>query len=251
MTFNVLRARAASAPWRRRRDRIRALLQRERPTLLGAQEVLPHQAALLRSALGGDYRLLGHGRDAGGAGEGCPLLYDATRLALIEGEQGALSRTPDVPGSLSWGSLFPRVFVRAAFLDRVTGERFTVVNTHLDVLSPLARRRAADAIVARVGDGAVVVTGDFNARPASPPRRILEGAGLDDSWVIARAHVSPEWSTHVLGGRPRAGGNRIDAIHTRGFDVARAGIEGRPTLGGWPSDHLPVQAVVRQRAVAA
>ena len=247
MTFNVLRARAGSADWRGRRDRVRRLLERERPTLLGAQEVLPHQAGLPREALGDAYRLLGHGRGARGAGEGCPLLYDAERLDLVEWEQGALSSRPDVAGSRSWGSLYPRVFVRAVFRDRATGGRFTAVNTHLDVLSPLARRRAAEAIIARIGDGAAIVTADFNAGPRAAPRRVLESAGLDDSWSIAEAHLSPEWSTHILGRRPRRGSARIDAIHVRGFDVARVGIEARPVQGGWPSDHLPVQAVVRQR----
>ncbi|WP_238439508.1 endonuclease/exonuclease/phosphatase family protein [Microbacterium sp. JZ31] len=251
MTFNVLRARAASASWRRRGERIRTLLRRERPTLLGAQEALPHQAGLLRAALGDDYRSLGHGRDADGAGEGCPLLYDAARLELVEWEQRALSRRPDAPGSRSWGSLYPRIVVRAVFHDRATGGRFAAFNTHLDVLSPLARRRAAESIVTAAGDGAVIVTGDFNAGPATPARRTLVRGGLEDSWTVARTRLTLEWSTYVPRGRPRPGGPRIDAIHVRGFEVASVGIDARRVQGGSPSDHLPVQAVVRQRAAAA
>ncbi|WP_309069627.1 endonuclease/exonuclease/phosphatase family protein [Microbacterium sp.] len=251
MTFNVLRTRAGSASWLRRRDPIRTLLQRERPTLLGAQEALPHQADLLRAALGDGYRLLGHGRDADGSGEACPLVYDATRLDLVEWDQRALSRRPDVPGSRSWGSLYPRIVVRAVFTDRATGGRFTALNTHLDVLSPPARRRAAELIVASAGGGPAIVTGDFNAGATFPSRRILTRAGLEDGWALARTRLTPEWSTYIPGGRPRRGGPRIDAIHVRGFDVASVGIDARPVGGGLPSDHLPVQAVVRQRAVAA
>lgn len=245
MTFNVLRARATTAEWRRRRDRIRALLRRERPTLLGAQEAFAHQAELLRTALGPEYRLLGRGRDADGRGEGCPLLYDGKRLELLEEEQTALSRRPDAPGSRSWGSLYPRVLVRAVFVDRVTGLRFSVLNTHLDVFSPVARRMSAHLIAAHAGDGPAIVTGDFNCGPASAPRRILTASGLVDSWMTADARLTREWSTYARHRRPRSGGTRIDAVLVRGFDVLRVGIEARPTLGGWPSDHLPVQAVLR------
>lgn len=245
MTFNVLRGRATSSEWRHRRDRIRHLLRRERPTLLGAQEVLAHQADLLQSALGADYRLLGHGRDADGTGEGCPLVYDSARLDLVEWEQIALSRHPDRPGSRSWGSLYPRVLVRAVFHDRATGSAFTALNTHLDVFSPLARRRSAELIATLAGEAPAIVTGDFNAGPQSRPRRDLVASGLEDSWVVAGARLTREWSTYARHRRPRSGGTRIDAIHVRGFDVLRVGIEARPTQGGWPSDHLPVQAVVR------
>jgi endonuclease/exonuclease/phosphatase family metal-dependent hydrolase len=248
MTFNVLRARPGSTGWRRRRDRIHALLRRERPTLLGAQEVLPHQADLIRASLGDDYLSVGHGRDAGGAGEGCPLFYDARRLELVRWEQVALSAHPDAPGSRSWATLHPRVLTRAAFLDRSTGADLMALNTHLDAFSPLARRRSAELLVARAGDGPAVVTGDFNARPGSPPRRILSDAGLVDSWTLAQAQLTREWATYARARRPRSGGPRIDAIHVRGCDVLRVGIEARPTHGGWPSDHLPVVAVIRVRA---
>lgn len=247
MTFNVLRAPAASQSWRQRRDRMTALLRREHPTLLGAQEVLPHQAAVLRDALGERYRFVGHGRDRDGGGEGCPIFFDESRLEVVDWTQSALSDRPEVPGSRSWGSLFPRVLTRVEFRDRITRLRFTMVNTHLDVLSPLARRRGAALLVARAGDGPAVVTGDFNAAPDSPARRILAAAGLVDTWTVAAHRLTREWATYARDRRPRSGGTRIDGIHARGCDVPRVAIEARPVRGGWPSDHLPVQAVLRVR----
>lgn len=250
MSFNVLRARKASTGWMRRRDRLTALLRRERPTLLGAQEVLAHQASVLLDALGAAYVSVGHGRDADGGGEGCPIFYDARRLELRDWEQTALSGRPDAAGSRSWGTLFPRVLTRAEFTDRATGARFTAMNTHLDVLSPLARRRAAGMLTEAAGSDAVVLTGDFNAGPDSPPRRILAEAGLVDSWDAAEKRLTREWPTYAHRRRPRSGGRRIDAILTRGCDVVRVGIDARPVSGGRASDHLPVQAVVRMRAGA-
>lgn len=247
MTFNVLRARKASPGWKDRRDRVAALLRREGPTILGAQEVLPHQVGVLRDALGGTYRSVGRGRDADGGGEGCPIFFDASRLELLDWEQTSLSTRPETAGTRAWGSLFPRVLTRAELLDRATGVRFTALNTHLDVLSPLARRRAAEIIAARAGEGPAVVTGDFNAGPTSPARRILVASGLADAWAVAGEYLTREWATYARRRRPRSGGPRIDAIHVRGCDVLRVGIDARPVRGGWPSDHLPVQAVVRMR----
>jgi endonuclease/exonuclease/phosphatase family metal-dependent hydrolase len=247
MTFNVLRAGKASAGWKRRRDRVTALLRRERPTILGAQEVLPHQVEVLRDALGDAYRFVGHGRDADGGGEGCPIFYDARRLELLDAEQTALSTRPGTPGSRSWGTLFPRVLTRAELRDRVTGVGMVALNTHLDVLSPLARRRAAEIIAERAGTGPAVVTGDFNAGPDSTARRILVASGLADSWAVAGEYLTREWSTYARRRRPRSGGRRIDAIHVRGGDVLRVGIDARPVRGGWASDHFAVQAVIRVR----
>ena len=251
MTLNVLRARKGSAGWLRRRDRMHALLRREQPTILGAQEVLPHQADVVRDALGPAYRFVGRGRDADGGGEGCPVFWDDTRLELVDWDQRALSARPEIAGSRSWGSLFPRILTRVQFSDRSTGALFVVLNTHLDVLAPLARARSAALLTESAGDGAALITGDFNAGPDSTARRRLAAAGLSDTWELAATQLTREWGTYASGRRPRSGGTRIDAIHARGFDVVSAGIDARPVRGGRPSDHLPVQAVVRMRGAGA
>ncbi|WP_202980877.1 endonuclease/exonuclease/phosphatase family protein [Microbacterium lushaniae] len=251
MTFNVLRARKGSAGWLRRRDSMRALLRREQPTILGAQEVLPHQADVVRDALGASYRFVGRGRDADGGGEGCPVFWDDARLELVDWDQRALSARPDVAGSRSWGTLFPRILTRVQFTDRATGARLLMINTHLDVLSPLARARSAAILADNAGDGAALITGDFNAGPESAPRRRLDAAGFADTWALASTHLTREWGTYASRRRPRSGGTRIDAIHARGFDVVSAGIGARPVRGGRASDHLPVQVVVRMRGAVA
>src|SRR3546814_8305337 len=108
-------------------------------------------------------------------------------------------------------------------------------------------RRAAEMLSEAARTDAVVVTGDFNAGPDSPSRRILTEAGLIDSWDVAETRLTREWATYARGRRPRSGGRRIDAILTRGYDVIRVGIDARPISGGRASDHLPVQAVIRMR----
>lgn len=235
--------------WRRRRPRLEALLRGERPTLLGVQEAMPDQAAAVRDALGSRYRLLGHGRDANGRGEGCPLFFDGERLELLEWRQTALSNRPDVAGSRSWGSMLPRVLVTAAFRDRATDVRFIALNTHLDVFSARARVASARYIRELVEDQDLpaIVTGDFNARPGSAPLlELFGGDDLVDAWDVAVDRETPEWDTYTGYRRPHVRRGRIDWIAVSpDVRVTRAAIDSRPVDGAWPSDHLPVHAVLR------
>lgn len=253
MTFNVRRrmpvmlTRPADR-WRRRLPRLRALLQAERPTVLGVQEALPDQASAILDALGPGHRFVGHGRSADASGEGCPLFYDAARLDLIDWRQSALSDTPDEPGSTSWGNAIPRVFVQATLRDRTSGATFTAVNTHLDVFSARARERSARHIRDLVADQPhpAVVTGDFNAGPTSPAvRALLAGGALVDAWDAAEQRATPEWGTYAGYRRPRAARERIDGIAVSPeIQVRVAGVNDQTVDGGWASDHLPVQAVL-------
>ncbi|MEV8172155.1 endonuclease/exonuclease/phosphatase family protein [Microbacterium sp. NPDC077486] len=252
MTLNIRRDLGALAwppadRWSVRRPRLTALLRAERPDVLGVQEALPAQAAEVSAALGPSFHRVGHGRLAGPRGEGCPLFYDADRLELGGWRQVALSRTPDRPGSRSWLSVSPRVVVEASFRDRRTGAALTVLNTHLDAFSPWARLRQAQAVhdVAAAAESTVVLLGDFNAPAGTAPWSALEADDvLRDSWTAAVSRRTPAWSTFAGYRSPRRG-RRIDGILTSpALPVRRAGINARQYGGGWPSDHLAVQALI-------
>ncbi|MGN0102509.1 MAG: endonuclease/exonuclease/phosphatase family protein [Dietzia sp.] len=254
MSWNVRRpvpdvlTRAADR-WRHRAPRVRVLLASERPTVLCAQEVVAEQVAVILDGLGPGYSVVGRGRSADGGGEACPVFFDSRRLELVDWEQTALSATPERAGSVSWGNLFPRVLVQAHLRDRATGHEVLVVNTHLDPLSARSRLRSVRAVLDAVtGRGLpAVVTGDLNAGPASGTvRALLEDGMLADSWEAARTRRTDRWGTYAGYRPPRRGGDRIDWILTTGgLTVTDAAIHASPHLGGWPSDHLPVQAVVR------
>ena len=184
--------------------------------MLAAQEVLPRQARLIRAALGSEYHWVGRGRSREGRGEGCTVFYDAARLELRSWQPFALSSTPEVPGSRSWGSVFPRIAVSAVFRDRSTGAEFRVVNTHLDPFSSRARSRAAGVILARLASSAepVVVAGDLNAGPGSAAVEALQaGSTLVDAWQAATERLTPEFGTFANYRQPRAG-RRIDWLLT-------------------------------------
>ena len=254
MTFNVRRPmpspqwRAADR-WSRRRRLVATLLATELPTLLGVQEAVPDQASTILTALGPSYRYVGRGHGIAGRGEGCPIFFDADRLELLGWQQKALSDEPDTPGSTSWGNRVPRVVVSAEFRDRETSARFVALNTHLDHLSFSSRKRSAEEIRRRISEESqpAVVMGDFNAGTASAAYSALfEGGTLLDAWIAASAHATPEWGTFAGYRSPRTRGRRIDWIAVSPeIEVQRAAINARRFDHGWPSDHLPVQAVVR------
>lgn len=264
MSFNVRRrvpplATRRADRWPTRAPLVRALLKAERPTLLGVQEALPAQAEVVGAALGARYRSVGTGRDATGSGERCSIFFDADRLELASWRQLALSATPDVAGSTSWGNAVPRVVVEAVFEDRATGAGVVALNTHLDHLSRRSRWRSA-GMLARLAhdagrdrpDAALILTGDLNTRASGPVvRRLADEGGLRDAWTTAPTRLTPAWGTYSGYRRPRLDGRRIDVVLVGGAaDAVSCAINAVRVDGAAASDHEPVQAVVRPRAAA-
>jgi len=256
MTYNIRRrmshlVKRSPDLWSRRRRLMAELLRAERPALLGTQEAMPDQAHFLLEALGADYRRVGRGRGPRGGGEGCPVFFDATRLHLEEWSQSALSSTPAVRGSRSWGNLVPRVVVSAVFTDLATGIRFRALNTHFDHLSAKSRRASAQMVgdLAAASAIPVVVMGDANTGVDTPPFRALTAHGrLLDAWTVATERLSPEWKTYSGYRAPRLG-RRIDWMAVSpGVEVLSIGINAVRFDGAAASDHEPVQALLRMPA---
>jgi endonuclease/exonuclease/phosphatase family metal-dependent hydrolase len=254
MTYNIRRRiphvnRNSPDLWTPRRRIMRRLLLGERPTVLGVQEALPDQVMYLDEWLGAEYRWVGRGRSANGSGEHNAIFYDSSRLSLVEWHQKALSNTPDVPGSRSYGNHVPRIAVVAQFVDRVTGSRFVVVNTHFDHLSSAARLRSAQQLselVTTIGLPTILM-GDVNTSPGSRPYlQFTSGGQFRDAWVAARTRLTPGYVTYSNYRQPRVGRRRIDWILVSGaVTVLSVGINPFRLRGRAGSDHEPVQAVVR------
>ena len=254
MSWNIRRKMPAYTlravdKWQTRAPRLQALLRAERPSLLGVQEAMDEQSSFVADALGEQYSFVGRGRNADGGGEASPIFYDAGRLKLLSWEQRALSTDPHRPGSRSWGNMIPRILVAATFQDRVTLGQFLVINTHFDHVSRNSRLLSARAIKHLIAEKSLptVVTGDFNAGATSAPVSELLTAGkLKDSWAAAQTRETSEWGTFPNYQAPRLGRKRIDWVMvTPNVEVLRAAINPQRYLGGWASDHLPVQTVLK------
>ena len=253
MSFNIRRRMPHLNPrsldrWVHRQPLLKRLLETEQPALLGAQEALFDQANFVRHALGAHYRSIGYGREANTGGEGCPIFYDARRLRVLEWQQTALSETPEVPGSTSWGNRTPRLVVDATFRDIATGVEFQAVNTHLDNRSRTSRLRSTDVLrrIVQASPLPTIMTGDFNTDAETDPFDQLTGRGLLlDTWDTAEVRLTEVWGTFPNYRPPQHEHKRIDWIlATPGVTALKAAINVTRYEGGWPSDHAAVQAVL-------
>lgn len=248
MSFNVRLPLASDGEnrWEARRERLIGTLRDAEPDVIGTQELYPEQAEAIVAALP-EYRWFGRGRRGGREGdEHMGVFYRHAALRVIESGDFWLSDTPDVPGSISWGHLFPRMVSWALFERSADGRRFYLYNTHLPYRDEdaAARLRGVETILARLAElpGAVplVLSGDFNATPDSPEYARLAGA-LDDAWTTAAVRHGPAATFHAFSGKAE---RRIDWIFVRGFVVRSAHTLDTADAGRYPSDHFPVLAVL-------
>ena len=107
------------------------------------------------------------------------VFYRKDRLRVVETGDFWLSDTPEVPGSISWGNLYPRMVTWALFEPSSDQRRFYLFNTHLPYRDEddAARERGARLIASRLAllpaDIPVIVTGDFNTPPDSRTHAVL------------------------------------------------------------------------------
>lgn len=249
MTFN-LRFASVTEPnsWARRRPVMAELLRRELPTVLATQEGVYHQLRDLASDLPAHYDWIGTGREGGSRGEFMAVFYDTRRLEPVAYDHFWLSATPALAGSATWGNHIPRMVTWVRFLDRRTGGEFVVVNTHFDARSANARLLGARLVLERIAafdrDVPVLLAGDFNVAAGGSDVHALLTGELTDTWTSARRR-GPVFATWH-GYRPlRPGGERIDWILARGaVAVDSVAVNTFASDGQFPSDHLPVQALV-------
>lgn len=254
MSFNV-RTPADTDPgkrWEDRRDAMVTLIREQKPEVIGTQELVQKQGAYLVEHLPG-YSLFGKDRRGGHGDEHMGVLYDTARLKVLESGNFWLSDTPDVPGSITWGNLFPRMVTWALFQRQADGQRFYLFNTHLPYRDEDEPRRVLGAklIVSRLAalpkDIPVVVTGDFNSEPGSDTYKAFTAA-LGDARTLAGTVDGPRLTFHDFTGKPTV---ELDWILVRGFSVDRFSTLDQKPGGVLPSDHYPVQAELRFAAPAA
>ena len=185
VTWNILVGVEEGAPWRRhgwsiRKDAIRAALAGTMPDILCVQEALDAQAREIAGMLPGHHRV-GVGRDDGrSGGEHCAIYFDGGRFEELGSGTFWLEEPADEP---PLGTAFgpKRICTWVRLRDRRTARCFPPLQP-----PPVphgfgpAGCGPTDPGTDRRGDAAepVLVTGDFNAEPDAPCRRLFDEAGL-------------------------------------------------------------------------
>lgn len=256
MSFNVRYDRVGQTHpgepdyWPERAPLTTEFLRLEQPTVLGVQEVLFHQLSAVEDGLGRHYKMVGFGRDGGAGGEYSAIFYDARRLTVTWWDQFWLSDTPNVIGSATWGNTVTRIVTWAELHDRVTGRDFLHINAHFDHRAENARVRSAEAVRDQVAEAdlPVVFTADCNAAAehSAPYDVLVTDGSLRDTWLTADRQLTPAVGTFPGYGTPDPDGARIDWILTTpGIEVRSAAINTWTRDGRFPSDHAPVQALLK------
>ncbi len=160
-----------------RKEYIKKFLEREKPDIIGFQEVLPHVRMWLNENLG-DYVVIGMGRGASYDDESSTIAYRKDKFDLASFEQFMLSDTPDIPGSMYTldQSGCPRIAAIATLVARDEAKVFSICNTHLDHIGKLARFSGMTLILSKLMGAhkpPFIITGDLNAPPEEETIKLL------------------------------------------------------------------------------
>ena len=265
MSFNVrgsFRDARKKNAWRNRATLNVATIERYAPDLIGLQEAQRGNLSAYRKRLPRYAHIRGPRYGNAIPRDFNTILFDPERLEPLDSGGFWLSETPD-EYSKSWETRVARSATWALF--RVPGTDLTLLhlNTHLDHVSALARREGSKLIARKAGeipgltgeDPAVILTGDFNARPGSATYKNLTQAGFVDTYLTAGNEDGAAANTfHAFEGarfsdaHPGRGPRRIDWIllkdprgrlRTGSHNIIHDADEGS---GLYPSDHYPIIA---------
>ena len=240
MTFNVRydNANDGEDRWGERKEEVVGLIKTYDPQIIGLQEALLHQVQFVDSLLT-DFAYIGVGRDDGeNSGEFTPLLYDSTKLELMDHSTFWLSPTPDTV-SVGWDAALPRISTYGIFKEKETEKLIWVYNAHFDHIGEIARISSAATIVQHmsknnISKSPVVLMGDLNATPESRPIELLNNH-FEDSMKDSEQGTFWGFDPEATAER------RIDYIFVKDIEFTNAKIiNDKRNNGRHISDHLPV-----------
>lgn len=162
-----------------RKSFILETIAREKPDVIGFQEVLPHVALWLKENLK-DYYVVGCPRETDLTGEQVCIAFRPDKFNLMKMDTFWLSPTPYVPGSrYPEQSICPRTCTEVVLQELSGGKIFRILNTHLDHEGSLARVLGAKQILEAMDNAQffpnvpTVLVGDMNAEPDSPEMELI------------------------------------------------------------------------------
>jgi endonuclease/exonuclease/phosphatase family metal-dependent hydrolase len=268
MSFNVrgsFHDATRKNAWRNRAPLNVATIKRLAPDAIGFQETQRGNLATYRRDLPGYTQIRGPRYVNAFPCDSNAILYDPERLRPLDTGGFWLSETPE-KRSRGWGARVARCATWALFALTDTDLSILHLNTHLDHISATARREGSKLIVAKISEltdreevtPAIILTGDFNARPDSATHGNLTRSGFVDTYLAAGNEEAQSANTfHAFQGEdyrdkhPARGPRRIDWIllndptgrlTTKSHSIIRDAEE---QAGLYPSDHYPVVADLR------
>ncbi len=247
MTYNIRYATANDGEnqWEKRKDFLVDQITFYAPDVFGIQEGLEHQIAFIQDSIS-KYTYIGVGRDDGKEkGEFCAIFFNNKKLDLLFENTFWLSPTPDKI-SKGWDAAYERICTYALFVDKTSGNKFWVFNTHFDHIGTLARENSAALIVKKVNEVnkdkfPVFVMGDLNLNETSKAISYLSSV-FNDSRSVSKERPFGPHGTFTGFEFHKPVKDRIDYIFCSRKDiiVKKYGVLTDSKESRYPSDHFPV-----------
>jgi endonuclease/exonuclease/phosphatase family metal-dependent hydrolase len=242
MSFNVryINQKDGVNNWANRKEKVAEVITSNNVDIAGLQEPWKDQIRDLKKLLP-EYAWFGWSRDNGKSkGEFVPIFYKKDKIAVIEKGIFWLSETPEKIGSKGWDVTYPRIVVWARFKEKLSGKEFYFFNTHLG--GEIARFESAKLLrnkIDEMTDGLpVIVTGDFNSVPDSPPYETM----IEGNYKVAIEKNDELYTNYLFDGNDKDL-KRIDYIFVSPrIKVLYHEIINKRIGKYYPSDHLALKA---------
>ncbi|MHC5228116.1 endonuclease/exonuclease/phosphatase family protein [Enterococcus sp. LJL99] len=249
MTYNIKNDSPTPDPcdlWVQRLPKMVRLLQRQRPQLLGLQEVTAEQLADLQAELP-NYHFVGQARSMEPKSEFNPIAYNHEQFSLVESDTFWLSETPnEMRKADEWQADCFRIATWATLQEKKSQATILMINTHFDHISEQARRESANVIkqfIEQRPETNVILMGDLNAEREETCYTILADV-LQDVMTVSPYHVGPKKTCTGVDFKPDIVWDemmQIDYIFiSENVTVKRTEVVTDKIAGHYPSDHFPI-----------
>jgi len=236
--------------WDRRKDLLSEVIKEFSPHILGTQEGREPQLRELHQLLP-QWELLDHHREWIEERMYPCFFINKDEVSVLKSGDFWLSETPNVAGSSSFDSAFPRLCIWAQIHFKNWDKTLMVVNTHLDHVKSETRQNQMRVMLQEVTtinskNLPLILMGDFNESPFGPTRKVMNSlvSELYDPWQ--KLQQREETTYHKFRGQlsEEEGGARIDWIMSSPeLKIHSIEIEKSHQDKLYPSDHFPVKAI--------
>jgi endonuclease/exonuclease/phosphatase family metal-dependent hydrolase len=235
--------------WPHRREFLTQTLLKHGPSLIATQEGRIHQLNQLKSSLK-KFDLVDQHRSWIGERMYPSIFLEQNQFEFIASGDMWLSETPDIAGSHSFESAFPRLMTWTKIQVKGSEENLFIVNTHLDHVKQETRLSQVKVLaqeIKRIWDkqSSLIIMGDFNDSPSSKVRDVLmsEFSFLQDAWRLF--NDVEETSHHAFKGEIQ-NGSRIDWIMVDAKIAVESCLMDKSASNGlYPTDHYPIICKIR------
>lgn len=229
--------------WNYRKPILAEIVNGYKPDLLGTQEGREPQLRDLEKSL--DNLILEDSKRPWITVRMYPTIYyNPKSVEVVDSGDIWLSKEPDIPGSTSFDSAFPRLatWIKGKHLE--TNEMFLYVNVHLDHVKTETRQEQIRVLLEEIakikGNLPVIISGDFNEGPSGGVGNLVKTSSLKlyDPWL--KLGHSEEGTHHNFTGNAY-GNERIDwFLLEDGIKCLQICLNKDEQDQVYPSDHFPV-----------